>query len=987
MQPPPPSPGPSAPNPFRGAGPGRFPTPPVGPLTPGGTPPSAGRAPLQLGPCRLLSKLGEGGFGAVYRAHHLRMARDVAVKVLPPLSGPRARVQLERFRREGLAAARVSHPNVARVLDLGLEPVPYLVQELVEGSSLDAQVARRGPLPIMEVVAIGRQLVQGLEAIHAAGLVHRDLKPGNVLLTGEGEVKIVDFGVVSFGEEPEEGPRPAAPPALSASADGRLTVDGAMVGTPWFMAPEQVRSRAGKVGPAADVFALGAVLYFCLSGRPPHLIDESDGVFELVARRISEPPEPIERADLPADVGALLEELLAPDPSARPSLEQALERLLRPAARVEPEPGAPAEVPRGALAAVGLALVPVALLALALGGGGDPASSRVSDAPLAEEAAPLPSASSEPELAPAEDRAADPRDDPGLSPGAGRAGGPGQDEAAARAPSAEEGLRDLSAASKWSPEPEVGVRQPSRGPSPSPAASPRAARPRATPGATPATPGATPATPSATPATPSATPAAPGATPAAPSATPAPTAPPAKPPRIPPRGAGYVSAARGVPPREVLLDLSGEGEVPAALRPWWSEEERALISPAGTQRCELPFGELDWQDLELSVDVVPLPREGAGKSKERSSKRGQFGLGFRRRGETRYALLVDADDPRGSSGCRLFSTREGELESWSTATKAGAFREPKRRRLRLRVAGNQVQLSIDGMLALEWAPLERRGGQLALLAPGGFAFVDLFVRRVELPKEPKSPRSSRHRVRLIHGLESFEAKALRSRREDFLGLEVRWTSDGRIVGVGDSLILEEKLTLPSHKGKGLSFQRARQRYGERIHDLRTVFERLPSGRRRALALFVPEGFAGKTNIRKPLLDLAERRKGAALVCDSTKSLAYARREAPRLQLVWNVKAKLARSWPRGQVVQRVLAELEAKQILPPVAVVLPADRLSAASVAALQRRRVVVYARPNWSLTREAAQACLAWRVDALVSRNLDVWAVLERTLEPRRKR
>jgi len=471
-------------------------------------------------------------------------------------------------------------------------------------------------------------------------------------------------------------------------------------------------------------------------------------------------------------------------------------------------------------------------------------------------------------------------------------------------------------------------------------------------------------------------------------ATPAATPKPEPPPLVPPRGPGYVSAARGVPKDEVLIDLSGAGEVPPALQPWWSEQERALISPAGTKTHTLLFGDPKWQDFDLSVDVVPLPRPQASSATKGGTKRGRFGFGFRHQEGAHFSLTLDADAPRGPKGYVLSSARAEERESKVAATAAAAFSKHERRRLRLRVAGSELQLWIDGKQALSWAPLERRSGQLALIAPGGFAFADLFVKRVSLPKPPKSPRSRRHRVRLLEALQTFAPQDLRAwRRHDSLQVVVRWTSDGRIVGVGERLIREKKLSLPGPKDRKVSFQKARQRYGDQVHDLRTVFERLPARRRSLLALSLPADFGKQTKIRQAVVDLAARRRGAALQCSSLESLAFARSVAPRLSLVWAVPGDLAKQWPRAEVAERVLAALSEKRVLPPVAVALSLRQLSRASVAGLQRRKVWVYGRVYSTLAGEAARACVDWRVDALLPSEPQVGARVAALLDPKRKR
>ena len=204
-----------------------------------------------LGPYEILAPIGAGGMGQVYRAHDPRLKRDVALKVLPAGMAT-DRAHIVRFEREARAASALNHPNIVSVYDLGLEgPTYWIATELVVGEPLKSLI-ERGPLPVRKAIEIAAQIASGLAAAHAAGVVHRDLKPGNIMLTREGRVKILDFGLAKR--------RTGADGALE-----DLTKTGTVIGTAAYMSPEQVRGEA--VDHRSDIFCLGLVLHEMLSGK------------------------------------------------------------------------------------------------------------------------------------------------------------------------------------------------------------------------------------------------------------------------------------------------------------------------------------------------------------------------------------------------------------------------------------------------------------------------------------------------------------------------------------------------------------------------------------------------------------------------------------------------------------------------------------------------------------------------------------------------
>src|SRR5712691_6700711 len=215
-------------------------------------------AGTRLGPYEILSPLGAGGMGEVYKARDSKLKRDVAIKVLPrSLSAdPDA---LARFEREALAVAALSHPNILSIFDFGThEGISYAVMELLEGETLRGKLDA-GPISQKQAVDYALQISKGLSAAHEKGIVHRDLKPKNLFVMKDGHVKILDFGLAKREAPVAPGEETSAPTV------SRHTEPGTVMGTVGYMSPEQVRGRPADR--RSDIFSFGAVLYEMLTGR------------------------------------------------------------------------------------------------------------------------------------------------------------------------------------------------------------------------------------------------------------------------------------------------------------------------------------------------------------------------------------------------------------------------------------------------------------------------------------------------------------------------------------------------------------------------------------------------------------------------------------------------------------------------------------------------------------------------------------------------
>src|SRR5215510_1296279 len=213
----------------------------------------------RLGPYEVLSPLGSGGMGEVYRARDPRLGREVAIKVLPA-SFSADPDRLRRFEQEARAAGLLNHPNITAVYDIGThDGAPYVVQELLEGETLRAALAG-GRLSPRRSIDYATQIAHGLAAAHEKGIVHRDLKPENLFITRDGRAKILDFGLAKLTQ-----PEGTGSAATSLPTETRGTEPGVVMGTLGYMSPEQIKGKPADA--RSDIFALGAILYEMLAGR------------------------------------------------------------------------------------------------------------------------------------------------------------------------------------------------------------------------------------------------------------------------------------------------------------------------------------------------------------------------------------------------------------------------------------------------------------------------------------------------------------------------------------------------------------------------------------------------------------------------------------------------------------------------------------------------------------------------------------------------
>src|SRR6202030_3227337 len=266
------------------------------------------RPGTRLGPYEILSATGAGGMGEVYRARDTRLDRIVAIKVLPTHLADRSELR-ERFEREARTIASLNHPHICTLFDIGQQDgVDYLVMEYLEGETL-AQRLQKGPLPIQQVLQYAIEIADALDKAHRKGITHRDLKPGNIMLTKSG-TKLLDFGLAKLKQEAS----PAIPDSQLPTMKSAVTGKGTILGTLQYMAPEQVEAK--EVDARTDIFAFGAVVYEMATGRKAF---EGKTSASVMAKILEAEPPPMAALQpmTPPQLDRVVKKCLAKEPEKR----------------------------------------------------------------------------------------------------------------------------------------------------------------------------------------------------------------------------------------------------------------------------------------------------------------------------------------------------------------------------------------------------------------------------------------------------------------------------------------------------------------------------------------------------------------------------------------------------------------------------------------------------------------------------------------------
>ena len=245
---------------------------------------------------KILELLGEGGMAFVYKAEDKQLKRIVAIKTLKPNYVQQEKF-VERFKREAQTVANLNHPNIVQIFDWGIEDEPFFVMEYIEGNTLTSIIAKKKTISIGDILFIGAQVSDGLQAAHNRGLVHRDIKPGNIMITPSGKVKVTDFGIVSIQNE-----------------DSDITKTGSILGTASYISPEQAQGK--QVSVESDLYSLGTVMYELIAGRPPF---EGETPIATATKHLTEKPKKLSiyRKDIPKGLENAVLKLLHKYPKDR----------------------------------------------------------------------------------------------------------------------------------------------------------------------------------------------------------------------------------------------------------------------------------------------------------------------------------------------------------------------------------------------------------------------------------------------------------------------------------------------------------------------------------------------------------------------------------------------------------------------------------------------------------------------------------------------
>src|SRR6056300_1313097 len=244
----------------------------------------------------ILEILGEGGMAFVYKARDMQLEKFVAIKTLKP-NYVNQETFVDRFKREAKTAANLNHPNIVQIFDWGIEEEPYFVMEYIEGNTLTSIIAKNRSISLSDVLFIGAQVSSGLHAAHQKGLVHRDIKPGNIMITPDGKVKVTDFGMVSLQNEESD-----------------ITKTGSILGTASYISPEQAQGKPVSI--ESDLYSLGTVLYELITGRPPF---EGETPIATATKHLTEKPKKLSlyRKDIPKGLENAVLKLLHKYPKDR----------------------------------------------------------------------------------------------------------------------------------------------------------------------------------------------------------------------------------------------------------------------------------------------------------------------------------------------------------------------------------------------------------------------------------------------------------------------------------------------------------------------------------------------------------------------------------------------------------------------------------------------------------------------------------------------